>query len=120
MESPNQLGNRRALSAFEMDGRTWPEGTLITLGMGAANRDPAVFDDPDTFRLDRGDNPHLAFAGGAHVCAGNTIARIEGQIALAGLFGRWPGLTVAAGMRRSPRVRFRGFEELPLLLDGKS
>ena len=120
MESPNQLGNRRALSAFEMGGRTWPEGTLITLGMGAANRDPAVFDDPDTFRLDRGDNPHLAFAGGVHVCAGNTIARIEGQIALAGLFGRWPGLTVAAGMHRSPRVRFRGFEELPLLLDGKS
>ena len=120
MESPNQLGNRRALSAFEMGGRTWPEGTLITLGMGAANRDPAVFDDPDTFRLDRGDNPHLAFAGGVHVCAGNTIARIEGQIALAGLFGRWPGLAVAAGMRRSPRVRFRGFEELPLLLDGKS
>ena len=120
MESPNQLGNRRALSAFEMGGRTWPEGTLITLGMGAANRDPAVFDDPDTFRLDRGDNPHLAFAGGVHVCAGNTIARIEGQIALAGLFGRWPGLAVAAGMRRSPRVRFRGFEELLLLLDGKS
>ena len=120
MESPNQLGNRRALSAFEMGGRTWPEGTLITLGMGAANRDPAVFDDPDTFRLDRGDNPHLAFAGGVHVCAGNTIARIEGQIALTGLFGRWPGLAVAAGMRRSPRVRFRGFEELPLLLDGKS
>ena len=51
MESPNQLGNRRALSAFEMGGRTWPEGTLITLGMGAANRDPEVFDEPDSFRL---------------------------------------------------------------------
>ena len=116
MESPNQLGNRRALSAFEMDGRTWPEGTLITLGMGAANRDPEVFDDPDSFRLDRGDNPHLAFAGGVHVCAGNTIARIEGQIALAGLFGRWPDLRIGDGMRRSPRVRFRGFESLPLIL----
>ena len=116
MESPNQLGNRRALSAFEMGGRTWPEGTLITLGMGAANRDPEVFDEPDSFRLDRGDNPHLAFAGGVHVCAGNTIARIEGRIALAGLFGRWPDLRVGEGMRRSPRVRFRGFESLPLLL----
>ena len=116
MESPNQLGNRRALSAFEMGGRTWPEGTLITLGMGAANRDPEVFDEPDSFLLDRGDNPHLAFAGGVHVCAGNTIARIEGRIALAGLFGRWPSLKVGEGMRRSPRVRFRGFEKLPLVL----
>ena len=116
MESPNQLGNRRALSAFEMGGRTWPEGTLITLGIGAANRDPEVFDEPDSFLLDRGDNPHLAFAGGVHVCAGNTIARIEGQIALAGLFSRWPSLKVGEGMRRSPRVRFRGFEKLPLVL----
>ena len=99
-----------------MGDRHWPEGTLITLGMGAANRDPAVFNQPDEFRLDRGDNPHLAFAGGVHVCAGNTIARIEGQIALASLFRRWPSLQVGEGMRRSPRVRFRGFEEMPLYL----
>ena len=118
MESPNQLGNRRAVADFEMGGRRWPAGTLITLGMGAANRDPAVFDRPDEFRLDRGDNPHLAFAGGVHVCAGNSIARIEGQIALASLFRRWPDLQVADGMRRSPRVRFRGFESMPLTLAG--
>jgi cytochrome P450 len=86
--------------------------------MGAANRDPQMFDQPDEFRLDRGDNPHLAFAGGVHVCAGNSIARIEGQIALASLFGRWPDLQVAAGMQRSPRVRFRGFELMPLMLAG--
>ena len=118
MESPNQLGNRRAVADFEMGGRRWPAGTLITLGMGAANRDPAVFNQPDEFRLDRGDNPHLAFAGGVHVCAGNSIARIEGQIALASLFRRWPDLQVADGMRRSPRVRFRGFESMPLTLAG--
>lgn len=118
MESPNQLGNRRAVADFELGGRRWPAGTLITLGMGAANRDPAMFDQPDEFRLDRGDNQHLAFAGGVHVCAGNSIARIEGQIALASLFRRWPGLQVEGGLRRSPRVRFRGFEFMPLTLDG--
>ena len=118
MESPNQLGNRRAVADFELGGRSWPAGTLITLGMGAANRDPAMFDQPDEFRLDRGDNQHLAFAGGVHVCAGNSIARIEGQIALASLFRRWPGLQVEGGMRRSPRVRFRGFEVMPLTLAG--
>ena len=116
MESPNQLGNRRAIAAFEMGGRDWPEGTLITLGMGAANRDPAMFDKPDEFRLDRDDNPHLAFAGGVHVCAGNTIARIEGQIALSSLFRRWPDLQLGDGVRRSLRIRFRGFEAMPLHL----
>lgn len=116
MESPNQLGNRRAIAAFEMGGRDWSEGTLITLGMGAANRDPAMFDKPDEFRLDRDDNPHLAFAGGVHVCAGNTIARIEGQIALSSLFRRWPDLQLGDGIRRSLRIRFRGFEAMPLHL----
>jgi cytochrome P450 len=106
------------VAEFEMGGRSWPAGTLITLGMGAANRDPAMFDQPDEFRLDRGDNQHLAFAGGVHVCAGNSIARIEGQIALASLFRRWPDLQVGDGMRRSPRVRFRGFEVMPLALAG--
>lgn len=116
MESPNQIGNRRAVVPFEMDGKNWPEGTLITLGMGAANRDPEVFEAPDEFRLDRTENPHLAFAGGVHVCAGNTIARIEGQIALSSLFRRWPNLRVGTDARRSPRVRFRGFEFMPLHL----
>lgn len=121
LESPNQLGNRRAGEPFEMDGRNWPAGTLITLCMGAANRDPAVFDNPDEFRLDRptgnrAEQSHLAFAGGVHVCAGNSIARIEGQIALAGIFKRWPTLSLGAGLRRSPRVRFRGFEAMPLAL----
>ncbi|MEX0504194.1 cytochrome P450 [Alphaproteobacteria bacterium LSUCC0719] len=116
MESPNQLGNRRAVADFDMGGRRWAAGTLITLGMGAANRDPEIFDQPDEFRLDRGDNQHLAFAGGVHVCAGNSIARIEGQIALASLFRRWPDLQVMDGLRRSPRVRFRGFESMPLQL----
>jgi cytochrome P450 len=84
--------------------------------MGAANRDPEVFEAPDEFRLDRTENPHLAFAGGVHVCAGNTIARIEGQIALSSLFRRWPNLRVGTDARRSPRVRFRGFEFMPLHL----
>jgi len=121
MESPNQLGNRRAVADFSIDGKSYPAGTLITLCMGAANRDPAVFEAPDDFRLDRdisgrAEDLHLAFAGGVHVCAGNSIARIEGQIALAGIFKRWPDLGIAGGLRRSTRVRFRGFEAMPLIL----
>jgi len=64
LESPNQLGNRRAVCEFEIDGQTFDAGTRITLCMGGANRDPEVFDDPDRFKLDRGKNAHFAFAGG--------------------------------------------------------
>ncbi|MEM7303673.1 MAG: cytochrome P450 [Pseudomonadota bacterium] len=114
LESPNQLGNRRAVAPFDIDGKTHPEGTLITLGIGAANRDPDVFEDPDTFRFDRGRNPHLAFAGGGHLCAGLTVARIEARVALSMMFEAFPGLVVDGQIVRSRRARFRGFDSLPM------
>ena len=114
LESPNQLGNRRAVEACELGGRKWPAGTQITLCIGAANRDPDVFDDPDNFSLDRGRSSHFAFAGGAHLCAGLSVARIEGRIALSRLFERFPGVRIAGPVIRNRRARFRGFEKLPL------
>lgn len=113
-ESPNQLGNRRAVEPFEIDGKTYPAGTQITLCIGAANRDPAIFENPDLFSLERGRIAHFAFAGGPHLCAGLTVARIEGRIALAKLFGRFPNLEVVGDYTRSKRARFRGFDNLPL------
>lgn len=114
LESPNQLGNRRAVAEFEIDGRTYDAGTRITLCMGGANRDPEVFDDPDRFKLDRGKNAHFAFAGGPHLCAGLTVARIEARVALSGIFRAFPKLHVDGEIMRAKRARFRGFDVLPM------
>ncbi|SDZ04997.1 hypothetical protein SAMN05444004_105181 [Jannaschia faecimaris] len=115
LESPNQFGNRQTTRPVTLHGLDIPAGTDLHLCIGAANRDPAVFDSPDTMRLDRGASRHLAFAAGAHVCIGLTLARMEGHIALEGVLRRFPDYRVT-GWRRGNRVRFRGFERLDAAL----
>ena len=90
-ESSNQLGNRRALRACEIGGARLEEGALVTLCIGAANRDPALFDHPDVLDLARQDNRHLAFGFGIHQCAGLSLARLEGRVAIARFLARFPG-----------------------------
>ena len=68
--------------------------------LAAANRDPAVFADPDRLDLSRGENRHLSFGFGAHFCLGASLARLEGQIALGSLIARFPGLKLASDARR--------------------
>ncbi len=115
MESPNQLGNRTATADVSIDSAQIPAGTVITLCIGAANRDPAVFPDPDTFQWDRTPNPHLAFGSGIHTCAGLSIARLEGRVGLLRLFQRFPGIKVVRATRAA-RARFRGFDSLEVML----
>jgi cytochrome P450 len=90
-ESSNQLGNRRALKACEVGGVSLPAGALVTLGIGAANRDPAQFELPDSLQLERMDNRHLAFGFGIHQCAGLSLARLEGRVAIGRFLARFPG-----------------------------
>jgi cytochrome P450 len=113
-ESSNQLGNRLAMHHCEIGGVEIAEGTFVTLGIGAANRDAAAFTDPDRFDVARHPNPHLAFAAGPHQCAGMNLARMEASIALEGFLKRFPGYTLAGPAKRTRRARFRGFAELPL------
>ena len=115
-ESSNQLGNRRSTAAFEMSGVQYAAGTRIHLGIGAANRDPAVFDRPDELRIDRTPNRHLAFGFGAHACAGLNLARLEGKVAIAAWLARFPNYALAAPPTRGGRARFRGYSALPVLL----
>lgn len=115
-ESPNQLGNRCVVREARLDDIALPVGTRLTLGIGAANRDPAVFIDPDRFDVGRTPNRHLAFGGGAHQCAGLGLARLEGRIALARLLARFPRYELAGPALRSGRARFRGFTRLPVHL----
>ncbi len=115
-ESSNQLGNRRVAEEIEIGGVAMPPGTYLHLGIGAANRDPAQFPDPDRFDIGRNPNRHLAFAAGPHICLGNTLARMEGQIAIGSLVRRFPNLRRDGPFVRGGRARFRGFARYPLQL----
>lgn len=111
--SPNQLGNRETTAEIELDGLRLPAGTNLHLCIGAANRDPAVFDDPARFDITRKPNRHLAFAGGPHVCVGLTLARLEGRIALRRLLDRYPDYRLREGRVPGGRIRFHGYATLP-------
>jgi hypothetical protein len=115
-ESSNQLGNRRAVDDAEIAGVAIPQGTLITLCIGAANRDPDVFTEPERLDISRSPNRHLAFASGAHACVGLTLARLEGRIAIGRFLARFPNFAAAGPAQRAKRVRFRGFTSLPVTL----
>jgi cytochrome P450 len=112
-ESSNQLGNRRAVHACEVGGTRFEEGALVTLCIGAANRDPAQFERPDQLDLARVDNRHLAFGFGIHQCAGLSLARLEGRVAIGRFLARFPGYRLAQAPTRGGRARFRGFLRAP-------
>jgi cytochrome P450 len=114
--SPNQMGNRETTAEIELDGLTISAGTNLHLCMGAANRDPAMFDHPAQFDISRKPNRHLAFAGGPHVCVGLTLARLEGRIALSRFLARFPNYRILDGRRSGGRIRFRGYANLPATL----
>lgn len=115
-QSSNQLGNRITTTDCEIGGLTLEKGTRVHLIMGAANRDPEQFPDPDRFDITRTPNRHLAFAGGPHVCLGLTLARLEGRIAIQHFLRRFPEYRRNSEAVRTGRVRFRGFSHLPVRL----
>ncbi len=115
-ESSNQLGNRRVVEPVTVGGVDMPAGTLLTLCIGAANRDPEQFPDPDTLNITRHPNKHLAFAGGPHLCAGLSLARLEGRVAIGRFLARYPRYASAGAPTRGGRARFRGFLKLPASL----
>jgi len=115
-ESSNQLGNRRALRSCEVGGVPLEEGALVTLCIGAANRDPAQFAQPDVLDLGRENNRHLAFGFGIHQCAGLSLARLEGRIAIGRFLRRLPAYRLTASPTRGGRARFRGFLKAPFAL----
>jgi len=112
-ESSNQLGNRLVVERTVVRDVVLEPGTYLTLCIGAANRDPEEFADADRFDIARQPNRHLAFAAGAHACAGMAVARLEGRIAIGRAVQRFPGLQLSADPVRGRRARFRGFTALP-------
>ena len=99
-DGPIQLNNRRLTAAATLSGRTLAAGTPVTIGIGAANHDPAQFADPGRFDVSRKPNRHLAFGQGDHVCVGMNVARMEGRIAFSRLLARFPADACPAGLPR--------------------
>jgi len=116
LESSNQLGNRLAARDAMLGGVPMPAGTYVHIGIGAANRDPDQFPEPDRLDLRRHPNRHLAFGTGIHACAGMWLARMEGQVAIGRLVRRFGTIERDGAFVRGGRARFRGFLRYPVRL----
>ncbi|WP_329149362.1 cytochrome P450 [Streptomyces sp. NBC_01456] len=113
-------GARAALEDVEVDGQLIRAGETVTLAVGAANRDPARFPDPDTLDLHRKATGHLAFGHGIHQCLGQQLARVEMRIALPALFRRFPTLRLAVPPEEvplRPHMGIHGVQRLPVTWD---
>lgn len=116
IESSNQLGNRITTCATDIAGVALAPRTQVTLCIGAANRDPAQFPDPDRLDIARAPNRHVAFGSGIHQCVGMGLGRLEARIAVGRFLARFPAYRPAGPALRARRARFRGHLALPVLL----
>ena len=112
-DAPLHLFTRYALEDVAFDGVRLRRGDQIGLLLGAANRDPERFPDPDAIEPARAPNPHVSFGAGIHFCLGAPLARLELEVALPILFRRLPGLRLAGRPRQRDSFHFRGLETLP-------
>ncbi|WP_028568619.1 cytochrome P450 family protein [Salinispora tropica] len=121
-ESPVAMATLRFTTApVTVDDVVIPAGELVLVSLGGANRDPDRFPDADRLILDRRDTGHLAFGHGLHRCLGAFLGKLEGEVALRALLGRYPGLTLAAEVRQlrwRDTIMLRGLESLPVSLHG--
>lgn len=114
-DGPVQRTARISTVEVELGGRAIPEGSIVLGIIGAANRDPGVFPDPDHLDVARADNRHLAFGGGIHFCLGASLARLEAQIAFGALLRRLPRLAFATATPEwRPASVLRGLTALPV------
>jgi hypothetical protein len=120
-EPPLQNTARYPAADTEVFGVAIPAGKLIAILFGGANRDPAVFTDPNVFDVRRGNaRDHLSFSHGAHFCVGAALARLEGEIGLRLLFDRFPNLAAAAPPTRRSARNLRGYATIPIQLGAPS
>ena len=113
-DSPVQRTARITTTEVELAGQPLAKGTMVITALGAANRDPAQFADPDRFDITRDPNPHLSFGVGPHFCLGAALAKLEAKVLLTELFTRLPDLRVAGPPERLRSNFINGIRHLPV------
>lgn len=113
-ESPVQLNARTALRDADVCGQPVSEGTVVVTFLGAANRDPERFEDPDSFDITRPDVQPLSFGWGIHRCLGAQLARVEGEVAFGRLLERFDRIELAGSPSWRPSLTLRGLADLPV------
>ena len=120
-DSPVQYTGRRVARELELPGRRLRRGELVIALIGAANRDPARFPEPDRFDIRRRDGSNLAFGSGPHVCIGAGLSLLEAELSLRAMLRRWPALRLAPGpVRWNGNAALRGLDRLDLEPGGAS
>jgi cytochrome P450 len=116
-DSPVQRTTRRCTRDLAVRGVAMAAGEWVEMGIGSANRDEALYEEPDRFRIDRREaRRHLAFGAGSHVCPGAALARLEAVTAVAVLLSRTRALERVAGVRYPPLPGSLGHQPIPARL----
>jgi cytochrome P450 len=115
-DAPVQLISRFLAEDVELGGHAMRKGQRVMILVGAANRDPEVFEAPDMLDLSRSPNHHVAFGRGLRLCLGAPLARMVGQVAIGSLFARFPKIRMVGTPTPGQRVSARGFTYLPVAL----
>jgi hypothetical protein len=114
-DSPVQYTGRRVAADLTLHGTTLKRGDLVIALIGAANRDPGRFIDPDTFDITRRAGSHLSFGSGPHVCIGAGLSLLEADVVLRAVLRRWPALALADAVPRWNGIAgLRGLAALPV------
>jgi cytochrome P450 len=116
-DSPVQIAPRAAIAEIQMAGVSICPGQRVTLMLGAANRDPRQFENPDRLDVERRSNEHLSFGFDRHFCLGAHLARVEAELAFSVLLRRYPGLSLdGTSLEWLPNPAYRGLKALPVRL----
>lgn len=115
-DPPVQLTGRVTLEDVDVDGSTVPKGAQTLLLLGAANRDPRVFEDPDTFDISRGGSSHLSFGAGIHFCLGAPLARLEARVVFEELAQSFEEVGLGGELAYRENIVLRGLSTLPVSL----